>query len=105
MSTTSIKDGFVVPALSRDSREAGGHRTDDGGAAHRAWSPLEMLSPTGWRRQGLEKFVFLAVVVVSQRWSVCAAEIQALPHPYWLPFLLASCQYGVSGGMIATVAA
>ena len=105
MSTTSIKDGFVVPALSRDSREAGGHRTDDRGAAHRAWSPLEMLSPTGWRRQVLETFVFLAVIVVSQRWSFGAAEIPGLPHPYWLPVLLASCQYGVSGGMIATAAA
>ena len=104
MSTTSIKDGFVVPALSRDSREAGGHRTDDGGAAHRAWSPLEMLSPTGWRRQVLETLVFLAVIVVSQRWSF-GAEIPGLPHPFWLPVLLASCQYGVSGGIIATVAA
>jgi hypothetical protein len=104
MSTTSIKDGFVVPVLSRDSREAGGHRTDDGGAAHRAWWPLEMLSPTGWRRQVLETLVFLAVIVVSQRWSF-GAEIPGLPHPFWLPVLLASCQYGVSGGIIATVAA
>ena len=66
---------------------------------------LEMLSLAGWRRQALETFVFLAVIAVLQRRLFGAAEIPGLPHPYWLPVLLASCQYGVKGGMIATVAA
>jgi hypothetical protein len=53
----------------------------------------------------VETLVFLAVITVLQRWVFGAAEIPGLPHPYWLPVLLASCQYGLSGGMIAAVAA
>jgi K+-sensing histidine kinase KdpD len=105
MSTTSIKNGFVVPAVPRDCREAGGDRASDGGAAHREPPLLEMLSLAGWRKLVLETFVFLAVITVIQRWLFGVTEIPGLPHPYWLPVLLASCQYGVSGGMIAAVLA
>src|SRR6202171_39158 len=103
MSTPSIKNGFVVPAVPRDCREAGGDRASDGGAAHREPPLLEMLSLGGWRKLVLETFVFLAVITVIQRWLFGVTEIPGLPHPYWLPVLLASCQYGVSGGMIAAV--
>jgi hypothetical protein len=105
MSTPSIKNGYVVPALPLDSHQAGAYRAGNGGAPPRGRSLLQMLSLAGWRRQVLETLVFLAVIVVSQRCLFGAAEIPGLPHPYWLPVLLASCQYGVSGGMIATVAA
>lgn len=105
MSTTSIKNGFVVPAFPRDWHEAGGNRASDGGAAHREPQLFEMLSLAGWRKQAWETFVFLAVVTVSQRWLFGVAEIPGLPHPYWLPVLLASCQYGMSGGVFAAVAA
>jgi hypothetical protein len=105
MSTNSIKNDFVVPALSGDSREAGDYTTGDGSRAHRERSLLGMLSFGRWGKQVLETFVFLAVIVVAQGRLFGAAEIPGLPHPYWLPVLLASCQYGVSGGMIATVAA
>jgi len=105
MSTTSIKNGFVAPAFPRDCREAGGYRASDGGATHREPPLLEVLSLVDWRRPVLETFVFLAVVAVLQRWLFGIAEIAGLPHPYWLPVLLASCQYGVSGGLIATVMA
>jgi K+-sensing histidine kinase KdpD len=105
MSTTSTKKGFVVPAFPRDCREAGGYGASDGGAAHREPPLLAMLSLAGWRKRVLETFVFLAVITVLQRSLFGVAEIPGLPHPYWLPVLLASCQYGVSGGMFATVAA
>lgn len=105
MSTTSIKSGFVVQTFSRDCLEAGGNMATDDGAAHREPQLLDMLSLAGWRKPVLETFALLAVIAVLQRWVFGAAEIPGLPHPYWLPVLLASCQYGVSGGMIAAVAA
>ena len=105
MSTTSIKNGFVVRAFPRDGREAGGDRAGDGSTAYREQPLLEMLSLAGWRKRLLETFVFLVVITVLQRWLFGVAEIPGLPHLYWLPVLLASCQYGMSGGMIAAVAA
>jgi hypothetical protein len=106
MSATSITNGFIVPALSpRDAREAGGHRVDDDGTARRGQSLLEKLLLAGWRKQIVETLVFLAVIAVLQRRLFGAAEIPGVPHPYWLPVLLASCQYGVRGGTIAAVAA
>lgn len=103
MSTTSIKSGFAV--LPPDSHEAGGYSVNGAGAVHGGRSLFEALSLAGWRRQALEIFVFLAVIAISQRSLFGVGEIPGLPHPYWLPVLLASCQYGVRGGMIATVAA
>ena len=106
MSTTSTMNAFANPAVARDSREARGGRAGDGGAAHRGRSLLAVRRTlAGWRRQVLETFVFLAVIAVSQRRPFGADEIPGLPHPYWIPVLLASCQYGMKGGMIATVAA
>ena len=105
MSTTSIKNDFVVPALPRRAHEAGGYSAEDGDVARQGRSLLEVLLLAGWRRQILETLVFLAVIAVLQRRLFGAAEIPGLPHPYWLPVLLASCQYGVRGGMIATLAA
>jgi len=103
MSTT--KNGLMVPAFPRDYREAGAYGASDGGAAHAEPPLLEMISLAVWRKRILETLVFLGVITVLQRWVFGAAEIPGLPHPYWLPVLLASCQYGVSGGMIAAVAA
>jgi hypothetical protein len=104
MSSTSIKNGFVDPAFPRDCREAGGYRASDGGAAHREPPLLEILSLAVWGKRVLETLAFLAVITVLQRSLFGVAEFPGLPHPYWLPVLLASCQYGMSGGMIATVA-
>jgi hypothetical protein len=104
MSSTSIKNGFVDPAFPRDCREAGDCRVGDGGAVHREPPLLEMLSLAVWRKRILETFAFLAVITVLQRWLFGVADFPGLPHPYWLPVLLASCQYGMSGGLIATVA-
>jgi hypothetical protein len=105
MSTTPMKNGLMVPAFSREYREAGAYGTSDGGAAPAEQPLLEMISLAVWRKRVLETLVFLAVITVLQRWLFGTAEIAGLPHPYWLPVLLASCQYGLSGGMIAAVAA
>jgi hypothetical protein len=102
MSTTSIKiDREVRPALG-DSQEVGGRRAGD---ARRGRSLPDVGSLAGWRRQALETLVFLSVIAVLQRRFPGADEVPGLPNLYWLPVLLASCQYGVSGGMIATFAA
>jgi hypothetical protein len=105
MSATSIKSGAGAPALPSGRREAASYSASDGAAAHREPPLLEVLSLASWRRPLLETLVFLAVMVVLQRRFLGVAEIPGLPHPYWLPVLLASCQYGLRGGMIATVAA
>jgi K+-sensing histidine kinase KdpD len=105
MSATSIKNDFVVPAAVRDGHEQGSYRTGDGSAAHREPPLLDTFSLAGLRKPVLETLAFLAVAVVLQRWFFGAAETPGLPHLYWLPVLLASCQYGLSGGMIAAAAA
>jgi hypothetical protein len=105
MSTNPIKNGLMVPAFPRDYSEAGAYGTSDGGAANTEPPLLEMISLAVWPKRILETLVFLAVITVLQRWLFGTAEILGLPHPYWLPVLLASCQYGLSGGMMAAVAA
>src|SRR4051812_44175999 len=94
MSTTSIRNGFVVGAVPRDGRDAGTSIAE--GADHPEPQLLEMLSLAGWRKLVLETFVMLAVTTVLQRWLFGVAEFPGLPHPYWFPVLLASCQYGMS---------
>jgi K+-sensing histidine kinase KdpD len=103
MSTMSVNEDLVVRGLPRTSGEADADRADN--AARRRWSHLKMHSLAGLRRQAAETLVFLAVIAVLQRHLFGSAEVLGLPHPYWLPVLLASCQYGVRGGLIATVAA
>jgi K+-sensing histidine kinase KdpD len=105
MSAASVHKGLVAPELPGNSYDAHNYVSNDGGAARRAWLPSRLIAPTGWRRQLLETFAFLAVIVVLQRRWSGVEEIPGLPHPYWLPVLLASCQYGVRGGMVAAVAA
>ena len=105
MSAASVHKGLVAPELPGNSYDAHNYVANDGGVARRAWSPSQLISLTGWRRQLLETFVFLALIVVLQRRWAGVEEIPGLPHPYWLPVLLASCQYGVRGGMVATFAA
>jgi hypothetical protein len=105
MSTMSVNEDLVVRGLPRTSGEADADGADDTGTARRRRSYLKMHSLAGWRRQAAETLVFLAVIAVLQRHLFGSAEVLGLPHPYWLPVLLASCQYGVRGGLIATVAA
>ena len=104
MSTTLIKYDRAVRPVPQDSPDIGGYRADKD-VGRRGRSLREMLSLAGWQRLVLETLVFVAVIVVVQRRFLGDAEIPGLPHPYWLPVLLAACQYGVTGGMIATVIA
>lgn len=68
-------------------------------------SLLEMLSLSAWRKFSVETVGLLVVLAVLQHWVFQGTEIQGLPHPYWLPVLLVSSQYGVGGGAFAAVAA
>lgn len=99
MSTSSIWRQHVLSTVREDREPA------SGGAArgHRGFPFLS--GPSGWRRQALETIALLAVLAIGQRRVSSGADISGLPHPYWLPVLLASCQYGAAGGMIAAVAA
>jgi hypothetical protein len=90
MSTTSIKIERGVWRIARDSKATEEAKSDEG---------------VSRQRQALETFVFLAVITILQRNFPGAGEVPGLPNLYWVPVLLASCQYGVTGGMVAAVAA
>lgn len=104
MSSTSIKSDLAVPASVRNRAEDRSVKTGDGGVPHRELPLLEILSLKEWRRLLLETFSMLGVITALQHW-LGTVDVLGLPHPYWLPVLLASCQYGVNGGLIASVAA
>jgi hypothetical protein len=103
MSTTSLKSGFLVQEPPHGRSE---DRIGMSGEATQ-WKPRVggSFSFPGWRRQLFETFVLLAAVTVLQRWFFSAAGVPGLPHPYLLPVLLVSSQYGMSGGLIAAVGA
>jgi len=105
MSTTSIEDRFVLPAVPRDCEVGAGYGPKDHCAAGGEPRLLEMLSLSHWQRLTLETLAFLASIAALKHRSFGITEIPGMPHPYWLVVLLASSQYGLIGGMIATVAA
>jgi hypothetical protein len=105
MSSTSIKGDLAVPASVKNRAEDRRTRIGGGGVPHRELPLLEILSLTEWRRLLLETFLMLGVITALQHWLFGTVGVPGLPHPYWLPILLASCQYGVNGGLIASVAA
>ncbi len=99
MASTSIK---TEPALSRGSGDSLADRVSrrrPSGPAH----PNEAFALAGSRRQLLEIIVLLGVIAVIQR--RLGADGSGLPHPFAIPVLLSSCQYGLAGGMMAAVAA
>jgi hypothetical protein len=77
--------------------------------AHRAADQepglVELLSLTSWRKLILETVVLLVLTTLLQRWFFGPNGVAGMPHPYWLAVLLASSQYGMSAGVVATVAA
>lgn len=105
MSTTSIEDSFGPPASLRNCDDAADRGRGSGGAADGEPELLEVLSLAGWPRLLLETLLFLALISILQHWFVGFTAVPGIPHPFWLPVLLASSQYGVSGGMIAATAA
>ncbi|MBS0244653.1 MAG: hypothetical protein JSS20_20985 [Proteobacteria bacterium] len=65
----------------------------------------EMLSLTHWWVFVIETIALLAVIVVLQNTLFKSSSAgSGMPHPYWIPVLLASCQYGALGGLFATFA-
>ncbi|MEH2527000.1 MULTISPECIES: hypothetical protein [unclassified Bradyrhizobium] len=102
MSTTSIKDDFGVRALSPDYGGAGGNQGSKD-AAYR--EPKLLQAFIEWRKPALEGLVLFAMITALQRGVVGIDRVAGLPHPYWLPVLLASCQYGLGGGVIAALTA
>ena len=102
MSATSVKMVEALPqgALAADPRSP---QTDSRPKAAGNWRKL--FAVTGWRRQVVETVLILAFVAMLQRSVFGFGEIPGFPHPYWIPVLLASSQYGLAGGVLATVAA
>jgi hypothetical protein len=66
----------------------------------------EMLSISAWR-SFVPETIALLVVISLVRAAVPGgpAAFGSMPHPYWIPVLLMSSQYGVMGGLFATLAA
>jgi hypothetical protein len=105
MSAMGVTKGLVVSEPLGNSDGALNYVADDVEVVPQGGVLRRLTSLAGWQRQILETFVFLAMIAALQRHWSGAEEIPGLPHPYWLPVLLASCQYGVRGGMVATVLA
>jgi hypothetical protein len=103
MSTTSIEGRFVYPAIPRDCDK--GCEVSDCRAERTEPGLLAILSLSSWRMLILETLVLLALMAALRHWFFDVIQIPGMPHPYWLPVLLASSHYGVTGGMIATAAA
>jgi hypothetical protein len=69
-------------------------------------SLTKMMSLSDWPRFVPESVVLLVVIVVAQ--SILPEGpigLASLPHPFWIPVLLMSAQYGIMGGLFATLAA
>ncbi len=66
----------------------------------------EMLSISAWR-SFVPETIALLVVISLVRAAVLSGPAAPgnMPHPYWIPVLLMSTQYGVMGGLFATLAA
>jgi len=92
---------FITERLS--SRRSGSPA--DTPAADDEFGLLEILSLSNWRRLTLETLAILAAAVLFRFCFPHISEIPGLPHPYWVPVLLISSQYGVVGGAIAASAA
>jgi hypothetical protein len=88
----------------------------DGAQAYRGGSParriaqdptlVDMLSLRDWWRFATETIGLTAVIVALDIAFVQeSAAAAGMPNPYWIPVLLMACQYGVLGGLFATVVA
>lgn len=69
-------------------------------------SLTEMLALSDWKwfvpeTAGLLAVIFLLLPMVSGSTS----SVSALPHLFWIPVLLMSAQYGIMGGLFASVSA
>lgn len=59
----------------------------------------------GWKFVG-ETIGLLGLIWLWQRgFAIAPIEQGSMPHPYWVPVLLMSAQYGIMGGLFASLAA
>ncbi len=79
--------------------------TIDHRAARQEPRLVEILALTHWRKSLAETVPLLALATLLQRWLGGLDAIPGVPHPYWLPVLLAASQYGMSAGLVTTIAA
>jgi hypothetical protein len=103
MSTNSMKSELLGQAFPRARSEGPVDMSRE--AARWKLRTSEFFSLHGRWRQLFETLVLLAVITALQRWLFGAAAFTGLPHPYLLPVLLVSSQYGMSGGLTAAGAA
>lgn len=99
---------FVYPEVpqQRDDRAVWHEKPAERFAERGHPTLLEMLSLSDWRKFVVETLALLALIAGLQIIVFKSTALPTgMPHPYWLPVLLASCQYGVMGGMFATIAA
>ena len=67
-------------------------------------SLVEMMSLSDWCRF-VPETVGLLVVILVIRAVLPGGSLGSMPHPFWIPVLLMSSQYGIMGGLFATLAA
>jgi hypothetical protein len=67
---------------------------------------LELMSLTDWSRFVPETLGLLAAIAVARGMlGEAAVGPGSMPHPFWIPVLLMSAQYGIMGGLFAVLAA
>lgn len=69
-------------------------------------SLIELLSLTDARKFVFESLLLIGIIQFIQ-WYYPSVPTGAggMPHPFWIPVLLMSAQYGIMGGLFATLAA
>ena len=67
---------------------------------------LELMSLTDWTRF-VPETLGLLIVIALLRGAIGEAFTapEGMPHPFWIPVLLMSAQYGIMGGLFAVLAA
>jgi hypothetical protein len=65
---------------------------------------IDLVSLSDWYRFVPETLGFLVLILVAQT-LLPGISAAGLPHPFWIPVLLMSGQYGIMGGLFATLAA
>jgi len=68
-------------------------------------SLLELTSLADWYRFVPETLGILLVIALIGVWRSEASTGGTMPHPFWIPVLLMSGQYGIMGGLFAALAA
>lgn len=69
-------------------------------------SLTEMLSLSGWRWFVPESLGLLLVISLVRAALIDGSSgLGSMPHPFWMPVLLMSGQYGIMGGLFAALAA